>query len=70
MAKAKRKLRKVTVQLPDDLIRRATRASKRGLTPTLREALEVFAAREAFDHLRSLKGQFEFGMPLQELRED
>jgi hypothetical protein len=67
---AKRKMRKVTVLLPDELIRRATRVSRVGLTPTIREGLEVIAAREAYDHLRSLKGKFEFGLSLEELRED
>lgn len=65
---AKTKLRKVTVLLPDDLLRRAQKATKAGTTPTLRRGLELVAARNVYDRLLALQGKVKFGMTWQELR--
>jgi hypothetical protein len=37
-------LKKVTVMLPADLLERATMATGKGITPTIREGLEAMAA--------------------------
>ena len=65
---AKRKLRKVTLLLPEDLLRRARRVSGDGITPTVRKSLELFAARDVYDRLLALRGKVKFGMTWQELR--
>ena len=63
-------MKKLTIMVPEDLLRRARRATKTGATPTVRKGLELLAAREAYEHLRSLRGRFKFGLSLEELRED
>ena len=65
---AKQRLRKVTILIPDDLLRRAQRATKTGITPTLRKGLEVLAAQDAYEGLRKLRGKVKFGVTWQELR--
>jgi hypothetical protein len=63
-------LRKVTVVLPDDLVNRARRASGLGLAPTIRQGLELVAAREAYTGLRRLRGKLKLKLDLARLRED
>lgn len=67
---ARAQMRKVTVLLPDDLLQRATRATRRGITPTIRMGLEAMAASEAYQFLRSLRGKVKFGLALKALRRD
>jgi hypothetical protein len=63
-------LRKVTVLLPADLVKRATKATGLGLTPTIRRGLESIAAGEAFDGLRRLRGKLKLSLNVDELRQD
>jgi hypothetical protein len=62
--------KKVTVMLPADLLLRALKASGEGITPTLRRGLELVAAAEGYQKLRKLKGKFDLGISLEELRKD
>lgn len=62
--------KKVTVMLPKDLLLRALKASGEGITPTLRKGLELVAAKESYERLRKLKGKFDLGIELDELRKD
>jgi hypothetical protein len=63
-------LRKVTVLLPADLVKRATKATGQGLTPTIRKGLESIAAGEASDGLRRLRGKVKLSLNVEELRQD
>ncbi len=63
-------LRKVTVLLPADLVKRATKATGQALTPTIRRGLESIAAGEAFDGLRRLRGKVKLSLNVKELRQD
>jgi hypothetical protein len=63
-------LKKVTVLLPADLVKRATRATGLGLTPTIRKGLESVVAGEAFDGLRRLRGKLKLSLNIDELRQD
>ena len=65
---AKKKLRKVTLFLPDELLRRARRVSRDGITPTIRKSLELYAARDVYDSLLKMRGKGGFSMTWQELR--
>jgi hypothetical protein len=65
---AKNRMRKLTVLVPDDLIRRATQATRQGITPTVRRGLQIIAAQEAYANLRKLRGKVKFGLTWQELR--
>ena len=64
------KVKKVTIEVPEDLLERATEASGQGITPTIRRGLELLAASGAYARLRRLKGKVKFSIKLRELRED
>ena len=65
-----RNLRKVTVLLPDDLLKRATKATGLGITPTIRKGLEAMAASWAYEFLKSQRGKLKLSVNVDELRED
>lgn len=62
--------RKVTVLLPEGLIRDALEASGENLTATLREGLQRVAAGRAADRLRELRGKVRLSLDWRELRRD
>lgn len=62
--------KKVTVMLPQDLLKRALKASGTGLTPTLRKGLELVAAKDTYRRLLKLKGKFDLKIDLDESRKD
>lgn len=64
------RLRKLTIQVPEELLARATAASGEGITPTIRRGLELMAASTAYAKLRRLRGKVKFGIKLDELRQD
>jgi hypothetical protein len=61
---------KITVQVSKDLLARARKASKAGVTETVRKGLELLAARDAYEGLRRLRGKVKFSIDLAELRKD
>jgi hypothetical protein len=63
-------LRKVTLLLPDDLIRKATEATGEGLTPTIRKGLESVIAAKSFEQIRALRGKVKFSIDFDTLRRD
>ena len=63
-------VRKVTVELPADLLRRAQKSSGEGVTSTIRRGLELVAAGRAYRDLRKLKGRVAFSVHLDDLRDD
>jgi len=66
MAQAK----KVTVDIPEDLLRRAQKATGEGITATIRIGLRLVAARDAYEEIRRLRGRVRFSVDWRELRED
>ncbi len=62
--------RKITVMLPEDLIKLALKASGEGLTPTLRQGLELVAATGAYKGLIKLKGKFDLGLDYEQVKKD
>ena len=63
-------IKKLTIEVPKDLLERATVASGQGITPTIRRGLELVATSGAYARLRDLKGKVKFSIKLSELRED
>ncbi len=61
---------KVTVKLPEELIKKAMKASGEGLTPTLRRGLELVAAKDAYRGLLKLKGKFDPGLDYERVKKD
>jgi len=62
--------RKITLEVPEDLLERAVAASGEGITGTVRRGLELVAAGRAYDELRQLRGKLKLGLDLDPLRED
>jgi hypothetical protein len=65
-----RQVRKLTVEVPADLLERATTATGEGVTPTVRRGLELLAAGGAYGRLRRFRGKVKFKVALSELRQD
>src|ERR1017187_4202574 len=52
--------RKITVEVPPELLRKAQRASGSGITQTVRTGLQLVAASHAYARLRQLRGKVRF----------
>jgi len=61
-------LKKVTVMLPSELLARATAATGKGITPTIREGLESVAAEKSYEAFRRFRGKVKFSRTAEELR--
>ncbi len=64
MAEAK----KITIQIPEDLLKNAMKFTREGITPTIRRGLELLAASQAYEELRKWRGKVKFSLSLDELR--
>ena len=64
------KTQKVTVHLDRDLLRRAQKRTGEGVTATIRHGLELVAASDVYDKIRSLRRKVRFSIDLATLRED
>ena len=62
--------RKITVEVPIELLDKAQRASKSGITQTVRTGLQLVAASHAYARLRQLRGKVHFTRTLAELKTD
>jgi hypothetical protein len=62
--------RKITVEVPPDLLEKAQRASGTGITQTIRMGLRLVAASRTYSRLRSLRGKVRFSHTLAELKDD
>jgi hypothetical protein len=63
-------LRKVTILVPADLLKRAQATTGEGITPTIREGLSLLAAGRAYDKLHALRGRVRFAKTAAQLRDD
>jgi len=62
--------RKITVLVSSDLLDRAQKAARAGVSETVRKGLELLAANDAYDQLLKMRGKVEFSVDLNELRGD
>ena len=62
--------RKITVEVPPELLAKAQRASGSGITQTVRTGLELVAASQAYARLRQLRGKARFTRTAAELKAD
>lgn len=60
----------MTVLLPKSLVRKATRASGAGLTPTIRQGLQAVVRSDAYRRLRQMRGKLRLSIDVDELRQD
>jgi hypothetical protein len=62
--------RKITVEVPAELLEKAQRASGAGVTQTVRTGLQLVAASRTYARLRQLRGKVRFTATLAELKAD
>lgn len=62
--------RKITVEVPEDLLEKAQQASGAGITQTVRAGLQLVAASHAYARLRELRGKVRFSQTADELKAD
>ena len=62
--------KKITIQIPERLLKRAMESTGEGITPTIRQGLELVAASRTYEKLRRLKGKVKFSISLADLRDD
>ena len=62
--------RKITIDVPTNLLRRARRSTGEGTSATVRRGLELLAARGVYEELRRLRGKVPLSIDVQVLRQD
>jgi hypothetical protein len=62
--------RKITVEVPLELLEKAQRASGTGVTQTVRTGLQLVAASRTYARLRKLRGKVRFSRSVTELKAD
>jgi hypothetical protein len=62
------RLRKITPNVPADALEAATRATGKGITPTIVEGLRELERRSKRSALRALRGKVRFDLDLRETR--
>ena len=62
--------RKITVEVPEELLEKAQEASGEGITQTVRTGLQLVAASRTYARLRQLRGKVRFARTWPELKAD
>jgi hypothetical protein len=62
--------RKITIEIPSELLERAQEASGTGITQTVRTGLQLVAASNTYAKLRQLRGKVKFSRSWEELKDD
>jgi hypothetical protein len=62
--------RKITVEVPPELLAKAQLASGSGITQTVRTGLQLVAATQSYARLRQLRGKVRFSRTFAELKAD
>ena len=62
--------RKITVHVPDELLRRAQQSTRQGITETVRQGLRLVAAGDTFRRVAKLRGAVKFSIEPARLRQD
>jgi hypothetical protein len=61
-------MRKITIEVPEDILKSAQAFTGEGVTETVRAALRKLASIRAQQELRKLRGKVKFGVDLMALR--
>jgi len=62
--------RKITIEVPRELLEKAQRASGTGVTQTVRAGLQLVAASRTYAQLRRWRGKVQFSRTVAELKAD
>ena len=63
-------MRKITVMIPEELIRAAIKDSGKNITDTIKEGLMMVKAKSAYRGLLSRRGKEKISLNIKELRKD
>jgi hypothetical protein len=61
---------KITVSVGAELLARAQKATREGISATVRRGLELVTRKWAYEHLRMMQGKVKFSLALEELRRE
>ena len=61
--------KRITANLPEQLLEEAMKVTKKGITETLVEGLEQVRRRQAYEKAMSLRGKIQLDIDLEESRE-
>jgi hypothetical protein len=62
--------RKITVEVPEDLLEKAQEASGASITQTVRTGLQLVAASRTYERLLQFRGKVKFSRTAAELKDD
>lgn len=62
--------RKITVKVPEKLLKKAQLITGCGVTSTVVQALELIILHDAYEKLAQMRGKVNINLDLKELRED
>ncbi len=62
--------RKITLNVPEELLEAAQRTTGQGVTETIRQGLRLVAAGETFRRVAKLRGAVKFTVDTKRLRDD
>jgi Arc/MetJ-type ribon-helix-helix transcriptional regulator len=62
--------KKITVHIPEELLRVAQKQTGQGISETVRHGLKLVAAGNTYKRLRELRGKVSIRINLEALRED
>ncbi len=62
--------RRITVLVRSELLAKAQKAARAGISETVRKGLELLAASDAYDRFLKMRGKVKFSIDLSELRQD
>jgi hypothetical protein len=65
-----KRTKKITVEVPVELLKRAQKVSGAGVTETVRQGLEKVAKSDYFKQILALRGKVHFTESLESIRED
>lgn len=62
--------KKITVILPEVLLKKAQRSTNKGITETIRKGLELVAAKFVYQKLLDLQGKVKFSIDSKKIKDD
>jgi hypothetical protein len=62
--------KKITIEIPEQLLEKAQEATGSGVTQTVRTGLQLVAASQAYAQLLKARGTYRFSRTLAELKDD
>lgn len=62
--------KKITIEVPEELLKNAQAQTGEGISKTVRLGLKVLAAAQSYNQLRNYKGKVKFSKTVSELKYD